>query len=121
MRLSKALPRQDLRQLAEDTRGRLEQFKEYVPIIMAVCNPGMRGRHWERLSSTLGQRVYPGGDAEVNLQKLLTLGISQHADFLQVRGGGGLCVQEGAVPGSYIRIAVAVADIAAVGARQRPA
>ncbi|KAG2427037.1 hypothetical protein HYH02_014682 [Chlamydomonas schloesseri] len=83
VRLSKALPRQDLRQLAEHTRGRLEEFKEYVPIMMAVCNPGMRGRHWERLSGVLGQRVYPGGDGEVNLQKLLGLGISQHADFLQ--------------------------------------
>ncbi|EFJ49499.1 flagellar inner dynein arm heavy chain 11 [Volvox carteri f. nagariensis] len=59
VRLSKSLPRPELRTLAETTRARLEEFKENVPIIMAVCNPGMRGRHWERLSMALGTRVSP--------------------------------------------------------------
>ncbi|GFR40055.1 hypothetical protein Agub_g593 [Astrephomene gubernaculifera] len=82
-RLSKSLPRPELRALAESTRSKLEEFKEYVPIIMAVCNPGMRGRHWERLSAALGTRVHPGADGELNLQKLLTVGIASHAELLQ--------------------------------------
>ncbi|GIL46228.1 hypothetical protein Vafri_3260 [Volvox africanus] len=83
VRLSKSLPRPELRALAEKTRTRLEEFKENVPIIMAVCNPGMRGRHWERLSSALGTRVSPGADGELNLQKLLLLGITAHLELLQ--------------------------------------
>ncbi|KAG2500939.1 hypothetical protein HYH03_000764 [Edaphochlamys debaryana] len=83
VRLSKALPRPELRDLAEATRGKLEEFKEFVPIIMAVCNPGMRGRHWDKLSTVLGTRVFPGGDSELNLQKLLALDIAKHVDALQ--------------------------------------
>ncbi|GLC77190.1 hypothetical protein PLESTF_001896200 [Pleodorina starrii] len=83
MRLSKSLPRPELRALAEQTRARLEEFKENVPIITAVCNPGMRARHWERLSTALGMRVFPGADGELNLQKLLLLGITQHLELLQ--------------------------------------
>ncbi|KXZ43278.1 hypothetical protein GPECTOR_96g744 [Gonium pectorale] len=82
-RLSKSLPRPELRTLAESTRAKLEEFKEHVPIIMAVCNPGMRGRHWERLSAALGTRVFPGADSELNLQKLLLVGIASHAELLQ--------------------------------------
>lgn len=44
----------------------------------------MRGRHWERLSSAMGTRVHPGSDGEINLQKLLSVGITQHAELLQV-------------------------------------
>ncbi len=44
----------------------------------------MRGRHWERLSSAMGTRVHPGSDSETNLQKLLSVGITQHAELLQV-------------------------------------
>ncbi len=40
IRLSKALPRPELRALAESTRGKLEDFKAYVPLITAACNPG---------------------------------------------------------------------------------
>lgn len=44
---------------------------------------GMRGRHWERLSTALGTRVFPGADGELNLQKLLHLGIGSHVELLQ--------------------------------------
>lgn len=40
VRLCKSLPRPELRALAESTRASLEEFKENVPIINAVCNPG---------------------------------------------------------------------------------
>lgn len=57
VRLSKALPRPELRALAEDTRAKLDEFKEYVPIIMAVCNPG----GWRASSKGCGQ--HPDGDS----------------------------------------------------------
>ncbi|PNH05107.1 Dynein heavy chain 7, axonemal [Tetrabaena socialis] len=83
VRLSKGLPRPELRALAEETRVKLDDFQEHVPIILALCNPGMRGRHWERLSTALGTPTMPGTDGELNLQKLLSVGIAAHIDLLQ--------------------------------------
>ncbi len=46
---------------------------------------GMRGRHWERLSAALGSRVAPSAEDPLNLQKLLSFKITDHAELLQVR------------------------------------
>ena len=42
---------------AEDMRTKLEDLKTYAPILACVCNPGMRGRHWETLSGIMGSQV----------------------------------------------------------------
>ena len=56
-RLSKSMPLAEQRQLADKLRGELEQWREYVPVVVAVCNPGMRGRHWDALSQAMGTKV----------------------------------------------------------------
>ncbi len=54
---------------------------------MPEITAGMRARHWERLSSALGTRVFPGADGELNLQKLILLGITSHMELLQASLG----------------------------------
>ncbi|GFH14247.1 uncharacterized protein HaLaN_10266, partial [Haematococcus lacustris] len=49
-RLAKSMQLAEHRRLAEESRVKLEGFKALLPIISAVCNPGMRGRHWDALS-----------------------------------------------------------------------
>ncbi|RLN94479.1 hypothetical protein BBJ28_00006207, partial [Nothophytophthora sp. Chile5] len=40
--------------IAETVKEQISVFKPYVPLIVALRNPGMRSRHWEELSKSLG-------------------------------------------------------------------
>ncbi len=44
----------------------------YIPIVACVCNPGMRGRHWDLVSAAVGKRIEPGDD--MTITKLLKVG-----------------------------------------------
>ena len=33
-------------------RGRLEGFQEHLPLIKALRNPGLRDRHWDKISQS---------------------------------------------------------------------
>ena len=39
------------------TKEKIVQFQAYVPLLAAICNPGLRDRHWELLSDTIGFEV----------------------------------------------------------------
>ena len=49
--------------------------------ILALCNPGMRDRHWDKLSEDIGQQVEP--DDELTLQQLLDMNITQHIEAIE--------------------------------------
>ncbi|KXS21750.1 hypothetical protein M427DRAFT_107149 [Gonapodya prolifera JEL478] len=46
--------------VANQVKDEMDQFKPYLPLIQALRNPGMRDRHWERLSTDLGINLRPG-------------------------------------------------------------
>jgi dynein heavy chain len=41
----------------------VQDFQKHVPLITALRNPGLRGRHWERISAAVGSSIK--GDAGV--------------------------------------------------------
>jgi dynein heavy chain len=47
----------------------LATFKEHLPLITALREPGMRQRHWEQLTQKLGVSIAPTTD--LSLSKLL--------------------------------------------------
>ena len=49
----------------------MDEFKPYLPLIQALRNPGMRDRHWERLSDDLGMKIHP--DSSTTLTRLLNM------------------------------------------------
>lgn len=47
-------------------RDKMDDFKQYVPLIQGLRNPGMRSRHWEMLSNQI--------KADVELEPSMTFG-----------------------------------------------
>ncbi|GAU94329.1 hypothetical protein RvY_06121 [Ramazzottius varieornatus] len=57
--------------IASKVKGKIEQFKEFIPLINTLCNPGLRGRHWEQVSGVVGYTLKPSN--ELTLSKLVHL------------------------------------------------
>jgi len=41
------------RRIADNVRGKIDKFKQHVPILQTICNPGIRDRHWTRVNILL--------------------------------------------------------------------
>uniref|UniRef100_A0A4W3IJM0 Dynein axonemal heavy chain 1 n=1 Tax=Callorhinchus milii TaxID=7868 RepID=A0A4W3IJM0_CALMI len=67
-------------QVAQDIRGRIEEFKPYIPLIQALRNPGMRNRHWELLSEQIKVTVKP--KANLTFAKCLQLKLQDHVEII---------------------------------------
>ena len=45
--------------MAQKVKGRVDDFKEHLPMIGALFNPGLRDRHWEKMSTIAEQDLRP--------------------------------------------------------------
>lgn len=48
----------DPRTVAETMKQKIEAFKSYVPLLLAICNPGIKPRHWKYVSLQYFRRMY---------------------------------------------------------------
>jgi dynein heavy chain len=39
------------RKVADYTKHKIERFKNYVPVLQVICNPGLKDRHWKQVGS----------------------------------------------------------------------
>ncbi|EDO27810.1 predicted protein, partial [Nematostella vectensis] len=66
--------------LAQKIAGRMktkvEEFKEYLPLVQVVFNPGLRDRHWEQMSEILGFPLKP--DEDMNLAKMAEMNLEPY-------------------------------------------
>ncbi len=61
-------------------------LKEYLPVISILCNPGIRDRHWEKMSMIFERNLKP--DTGTTLRKVLQLGLEPYMErFEQVSAG----------------------------------
>ena len=81
LKLARSLPREDLRGVADSLRAKLEEFKGYLGIISCICNPGMRGRHWQAISKHADFKVAPSD--EESLHNLLQHNLHKYEKELQ--------------------------------------
>lgn len=65
---------------AEQLKGRIDAFKEKMPLIASLCNKGMRDRHWERVSEMMGQPFRP--TATTSLSSILTTDLESRSEQL---------------------------------------
>lgn len=47
------------RRIAEMVRGKVEKFKQFIPVLQTICNPGLQARHWEQISAIVGSPIVP--------------------------------------------------------------
>ncbi|XP_054991966.1 LOW QUALITY PROTEIN: dynein axonemal heavy chain 12 [Sorex araneus] len=64
----------------------IKTFKEYIPTVTILCNPGMRGRHWKQISEIVGYDLTP--DSGTTLKKVLKLNLTPYLDRFEVISAG---------------------------------
>ncbi|XP_046587391.1 dynein axonemal heavy chain 7-like [Neodiprion lecontei] len=77
-KLEKTFQEPILRKLAETIKCRIEEFKEHLPVIMTLGNPGLKARHWEQVSELVGFPIKV--DHNMTLAKILDFGLDEYVD-----------------------------------------
>ncbi|GLI65190.1 hypothetical protein VaNZ11_008652 [Volvox africanus] len=62
--------------VAEEAKSRVQSFQEHLPLITAICNPGLRERHWSALADLVGFEIKR--DEVTSLKRLLDFDIEMH-------------------------------------------
>ncbi|KAK3247674.1 hypothetical protein CYMTET_42830 [Cymbomonas tetramitiformis] len=62
----------------EKIRLEVEEFRKYCPLITALRSPGMRDRHWEKVTEEIGIDLHP--DEKFTLTKALEMGLMDHLE-----------------------------------------
>ncbi|RVE49566.1 hypothetical protein evm_005794 [Chilo suppressalis] len=69
------------KRIADMVRNKVEKFKVLLPVLCAICNKGMRDRHWAKISSLVGAEVSHG--PECSLAQMVEQGVHVHAAQLE--------------------------------------
>ncbi|XP_037073992.1 LOW QUALITY PROTEIN: dynein heavy chain 3, axonemal-like, partial [Pollicipes pollicipes] len=72
------------RRVAETVRLKVEKFKQFIPVMHCICNPGIRDRHWEEMSEALGFSIQP--PPEASLAQMIELGVQKYVKVLEEIG-----------------------------------
>lgn len=65
-------------EVIEEMRSRLSSFQLHIPLICALSNPGLRDRHWDKISQAVGFPVK--ADASFSVSQALQLSLP---DFME--------------------------------------
>ncbi|XP_014203995.1 dynein heavy chain 7, axonemal [Copidosoma floridanum] len=75
-KLEKSFHEPEPRKLAETVRESIESFKERMPVVLTLGNPGLKERHWLEISDLVGFPVK--FDESLTLRKILDLQLDEH-------------------------------------------
>ncbi|KAG7245081.1 hypothetical protein INR49_023647, partial [Caranx melampygus] len=70
--------------VAKNFKSKIDRFKQHLPILTTICNPGIKERHWEKISSIVGFEVKP--DVDSSLLTMLDLGLSKFSEKMEEIG-----------------------------------
>ncbi|KAI7794029.1 dynein axonemal heavy chain 12 [Triplophysa rosa] len=59
----------------------VKEFKECIPLVSILCNPGIRPRHWEQMSEVVGYDLTP--DSGTTLQKVLKQNLTSYLELFE--------------------------------------
>lgn len=69
------------RRVTEMVRGKVEKFKQFVPLLLIICTPGLQDRHWEQMSHLVNIDVTPS--ETTSLANMVELGLLVHISKLE--------------------------------------
>ncbi|WAQ96862.1 DYH3-like protein [Mya arenaria] len=72
------------RRIADSVKGKIDKFKQHLPILHTICNPGIRDRHWTAMSDIVGFDLKP--QPETSLSNMLEYGLNKHLQKLEEIG-----------------------------------
>lgn len=72
-KLERSFQEPALRQLAASVREKIEDFREYMPIVFTLGNPGLKDRHWEQISEIINIPIKV--DPDLTLAKILEMNL----------------------------------------------
>ena len=66
------------RTIADRCKIKIDKFKQHLPLLHTICNPGIRDRHWDQMSDVMGFDIRPQEDS--SLLQMLDHGLSKQLD-----------------------------------------
>ncbi|XP_076854479.1 dynein axonemal heavy chain 7 isoform X2 [Brachyhypopomus gauderio] len=68
--------------MASCVKADIEGFKEHIPLVQVLCNPGLRDRHWDAMSDAVGFSLKPSED-KACMAHFLPLQLDAHLPSLE--------------------------------------
>ncbi|CAD7943415.1 unnamed protein product [Amoebophrya sp. A25] len=65
--------------ITEQIRDQLTDFQQYLPLVVAMRNEGMKERHWQQIQELVGQTIEPEME-NFTLQNFIDLGLMDHVN-----------------------------------------
>jgi dynein heavy chain, axonemal len=65
--------------IATQMSAKIEDFRPHVPMMISMCHPGMRDRHWEQISAKINKTVHPTA-TEYTLQQVFDDKLEQYEE-----------------------------------------
>ena len=62
--------------LFAQVKSKVEEFREHMPLISTIFNPGLRDRHWEQISEIVGYTMKP--DDSYCLSRFVDMNLDQY-------------------------------------------
>ncbi|KAK9508782.1 hypothetical protein O3M35_006257 [Rhynocoris fuscipes] len=69
------------KRVAETVRGKVDKFREHIPVLQAICNPGLKDRHWAQISEVVGVEIRP--TKETSLSEMIEYDLGRFATKLE--------------------------------------
>ncbi|KAF7662821.1 hypothetical protein LDENG_00225550 [Lucifuga dentata] len=64
--------------MCSTVKEQIQEFKEHIPMVSILCNPGIRPRHWDQMSEIVGYDLTP--NAGTTLRKVLKQNLSSYLE-----------------------------------------
>lgn len=73
------------KRISEMVRAKVEKFRQFVPVLQTICNPGLQARHWRMMGDIIGLPLEP--TPETALADMIDKGMSKFVAQLEEIGG----------------------------------
>ncbi|KAL1497384.1 hypothetical protein ABEB36_008364 [Hypothenemus hampei] len=69
------------KRIAEMVRGKVEKFKQFLPVLQTVCNKGLQKRHWDKISEIIGTTLVITPQSTLN--DMIEAGLPKYSQQLE--------------------------------------